>query len=197
MSFTPSEIAIVEIGLQGPAGTGLTAGEKTAITDDIATLQSDLAAAEADLATAMADIATLQGQIATIEDGLWLGLEFDGGGSTLGTGVRRRILIPYDCTIVADPVDSHAWRVGLDQSGSISLDLWMDTYGNYPPTNADRISGSVGSQNPRITTATKAASGTLTGWTTALVGGRYLFAEIVSVTSATYANLGLYVERSL
>ena len=90
-----------------------------------------------------------------VGDKLWWGIEIDGGGSAITTGLKRRIKIPYDCTLVADSVDGHFWQIGLDQSGSIGLDLWMDSYSNYPPTNADRISGTVGSQNPRVSAATK------------------------------------------
>lgn len=131
-----------------------------------------------------------------VGDKLWWGIEIDGGGSTITTGLKRRIKIPYDCTLVADSVDGHFWQIGLDQSGSIGLDLWMDSYSNYPPTNADRISGTVGSQNPRVSAATKGGSGTTTGWTLNLVGGRYLFVNVDSVSTATFCVLGLHIIRT-
>lgn len=131
-----------------------------------------------------------------VGDKLWWGIEIDGGGSAITTGLKRRIKIPYDCTLVADSVDGHFWQIGLDQSGSIGLDLWMDSYSNYPPTNADRISGTVGSQNPRVLSATKGGSGTTTGWTLNLVGGRYLFVYVDSVTTATFCVLSLHIIRT-
>lgn len=131
-----------------------------------------------------------------VGDKLWWGIEIDGGGSAITTGLKRRIKIPYDCTLVADSVDGHFWQIGLDQSGSIGLDLWMDSYSNYPPTNADRISGTVGSQNPRVSAATKGGSGTTTGWTLNLVGGRYLFVNVDSVSTATFCVLGLHIIRT-
>jgi hypothetical protein len=131
-----------------------------------------------------------------VGDKLWWGIEIDGGGSAITTGLKRRIKIPYDCTLVADSVDGHFWQIGLDQSGSIGLDLWMDSYSNYPPTNADRISGTVGSQNPRVLAATKGGSGTTTGWTLNLVGGRYLFVNVDSVSTATFCVLGLHIIRT-
>lgn len=125
---------------------------------------------------------------------LWLGFAADGGGSVLGTGVRLRWLIPYNCQIVSD--GSAAWMVGLDQTGSIGLDLWVDTHANYPPTNADRISGTLGSQNPRVSAATKASSATLTGWTINLVKGSWLFIAVDSVSTATWFTLGLHVKKT-
>ena len=131
-----------------------------------------------------------------IGDRMWWEIEIDGGGTAITTGTKRRILIPYSCTITADPVDGYIWRVTLDQSGSIGLDLWVDTYANYPPTNADRISGTVGSNNPRVSAATKNASGSTTNWTLSLTGGSYLFVDVNSITTATFATLGLYVVRT-
>lgn len=125
---------------------------------------------------------------------LWLEIEIDGGGSTLTTGTKRRIKIPYNCQIVSD--GTAAWEVTLDQSGSIGLDLWMDTYANYPPTNADRISGSIGSQNPRVSSSIKAQSAALTGWTVNLVKGSYLFVVIDSITTAQFATLSLHVKKT-
>ncbi len=125
---------------------------------------------------------------------LWLGFQIDGGGSVLTTGTKIRWLIPYNCQIVSDGTD--AWRIGLDQSGSIGLDLWMDTHANFPPTNADRISGTVGSQNPRVSGAIKASSATLTGWTINLVKGSWLYIDINSVATATFCALGLHVKKT-
>ena len=125
---------------------------------------------------------------------LWWPFMVDGGGSALTSGVKIRYLIPYNCQIVSD--GSAAWEVGLDQTGSIGFDLWVDTYANYPPTNADRISGSLGSQNPRVSSAVKASSTALTGWTVNLVKGTWLFIAIDSVTTATWATLGLHVKKT-
>lgn len=124
----------------------------------------------------------------------WLTLEFDGGGSALTTGVKRRIKLPYNFDVVSD--GTAAWEVALDQSGSIGFDLWVDTYANYPPTNADRVSGTIGSQNPRVSSAIKAQSATLTGWTTSFVKGRYLFVAIDSITTATWATLSLHIKKT-
>jgi hypothetical protein len=129
-----------------------------------------------------------------IGEQLWWEIEIDGGGVAITTGTKRRIKIPYNCTIISD--GTSVWDLTLDQTGSIGLDLWVDTYTNYPPTNADRISGTIGSNNPRITTATKAQSASLTNWTTTLTKGSYLFVDVNSITTATFCTLGLHVKKT-
>src|SRR5262245_18801188 len=72
------------------------------------------------------------------------------------------------------------WTLLADQSGSLVVDIWKDTYANYPPTGADSITASA---KPTISTATKAQSGTLTGWTTSVSAGDVLRFNVDSVTS--------------
>jgi hypothetical protein len=110
----------------------------------------------------------------------------DGGGSVLGTGIVGRVHIPKALTIT---------QVTLlaDQSGSIKIDIWKDTYANYPATDADTITG--GSE-PEIVTATKYQDGTLSGWTTAIAAGDQLIFNIDSVTTITYCTLTLKVQQA-
>jgi hypothetical protein len=188
-------IVRVNVATQGPPAAGLTASEKSDILADILALEADVADLLADLPAAESDIVTLQADMSDTRQG-WISLPIDGGGSVIGTGVRLRVLLPFDATITPDPVDGHVWRVGLDQTGSISLDLWMGLHGSYPPTSANRISGTVGTNNPRVTTSVASQSSSLTNWTSGLVGGRWLFVNVSSVTTATYATLGLYLVRT-
>jgi hypothetical protein len=125
---------------------------------------------------------------------LWLSFMVDGGGSVLTTGVKARVLLPYNMQPISD--GSVAWQSGLDQVGSIGWDLWMDSYTNYPPTNADRVSGTIGSQNPRITSAIKGASASLTGWNTTWMKGNWLFVAIDTVATATWATLGVHIKKT-
>jgi hypothetical protein len=80
-----------------------------------------------------------------------------------------------------------------DQSGSIVVDIWKDTYANFPPTVADSITGSA---DPTITTATKGQSSTLTGWTTTITAGDILRFNVDSVTTIQRVTLALKVTRS-
>ena len=110
----------------------------------------------------------------------------DGGGDVILTGVKGYVEIPFACTI--DQVTLLA-----DQSGSIVIDVWVDTYANYPPTNADSITASA---PPTITTDTDSQDATLTGWTTSLSKGDVIGFNVDSATSITFVTLSLGVTKT-
>ena len=126
---------------------------------------------------------------------LWWPFMVDGGGSALTTGSKIFWKIPYNCQIVTD--GSKAWDAYFKpgETASIGFDLWMAS--SYPPTSANRISGTLGSQNPRIVSANSASSASLTGWTVNLVKGYYLILDVNSVSgSPTWATLGMHVKKT-
>lgn len=108
-----------------------------------------------------------------------IGITIDGGGSAISTGQKGYIEVPYACTI------SRA-TVLLDQSGSIVIDVWKDTYANYPPVDADSITASA---PPTVTTDTDSQDATLTGWTTAITAGDILGFNVDSATTTERAHL--------
>lgn len=110
----------------------------------------------------------------------------DGGGAAIATGIKGDLEIPFACTI------TRATLLG-DQSGSIVVDLWADTYANFPPTDADSITAAA---PPTISTATKSQDATLTGWTVALAAGSILRFNVDSCTSITRCTVGLTVTRT-
>lgn len=109
----------------------------------------------------------------------------DGGGSAITTGVKGFLEVPFACTI--QRVTALA-----DQSGSIVVDIWKDTYANYPPTDADSITASA---PVTITTATKAQDATLTGWTTSITAGDVLGFNVDSATTVTRVTIALKVTK--
>jgi hypothetical protein len=109
----------------------------------------------------------------------------DGGGSAITTGIKGDIEIPFAATITAVTMLA-------DQSGSIVVDIWKDTYANYPPTVADTITASA---KPTITTATKSQDTTLTGWTTSIAAGDTLRFNVDSVTTITRATIALRITK--
>lgn len=110
----------------------------------------------------------------------------DGGGVAITTGILPLSLeIPFACTITAA-------RLLADQSGSIVIDIWKDTYANYPPTVADTI---VASAKPTLSSATKSEDTTLTGWTTSLSAGDILKFKVDSITTITYCTLSLRLSK--
>jgi hypothetical protein len=110
----------------------------------------------------------------------------DGGGSEIADGIVGDIEIPFDCTIVAATLLA-------DQSGSIVVDIWKDSYANYPPTDADSITASA---PPTISSAVKSQDTTLTGWTTSITAGQTLRFNVDSATTITRVTLSLKVTRT-
>jgi hypothetical protein len=109
------------------------------------------------------------------------GAVFDGGGSVISAGTQVDVIIPVTMTIVS-------WTMIADVSGSAIVELWKDTYVNYPPTIADKITASA---PPTITTATKNTSSTLTGWTTTVNAGDIVRFNVNSATSITKLTLSI------
>ncbi len=110
----------------------------------------------------------------------------NGGGATIVTGIQGDFIVPYNCTITE-------WTLLADQTGSIVVDLWVDTYANYPPTSADVITASA---KPTISSATKATSSTLTGWTTTLAAGSIVRVNVNSVSTIQRCTLYLKMVRT-
>jgi len=110
----------------------------------------------------------------------------DGGGAAITTGIKGDIEVPFACTITAA-------RLFADQSGSIVVDIWKDTYANFPPVVGDSITASA---KPTLATANKAQNTTLTGWTTSIAAGDILRFNVDSITSCTRVTVSLSVVRT-
>jgi hypothetical protein len=120
--------------------------------------------------------------------GLPAAIEFviDGGDATITTGIKGDLEIPFGCTIQAITL------IG-DRTGSIVVDIWKDTYANFPPTDADSITASA---PPTISSAVKGQDSTLTGWTKTINAGDILRFNVDSVTSIQRATLSLKVVKT-
>jgi len=110
----------------------------------------------------------------------------DGGGSAITTGQKGHLEIPFACTI-------KQVTMLADQAGSIVVDIWKDTYANFPPTDADSITASA---PPTISSAQKSQDSTLTGWTKSISSGDILAFNVDSCTTITRVTISLKVERS-
>lgn len=109
----------------------------------------------------------------------------DGGGSAITTGEKGHLLIPFDCTIY------EAWLLA-DQSGSIVIDIWKDTYANFPPTNADSITSAA---PPTISTAQKYNDASLISWVKDIDAEDILAFNVDSCTTITRVTLALRVVK--
>ena len=103
----------------------------------------------------------------------------------LDTVIKAHLPIPYDCEIVEATLLA-------DVAGSCVVDLWVDDYGNFPPTDADSITGGT---PLTLTAANKTTNTALTGWTTSLVAGDVLTVVIESVSSISVLTMALRVLR--
>jgi hypothetical protein len=91
--------------------------------------------------------------------------------------------VPYNCEIVKSTLTAN-------ETGSISIDLWVDSYANYPPTVADTITAS---SKPNLTSGIKSEDSTLTSWTTAISEGDAIIAH-VDPTPATVKRISLVLD---
>lgn len=115
------------------------------------------------------------------------GILINGRGSVISTGVKGDIEIPYNATITG-------WTILSDVSGSIVVDVWKDTYANFPPTVADTIAGS---EKPTISSATKGQDLSLSTWTTTVTAGDIIRFNVDSATTITKAALFLRLVPTL
>jgi hypothetical protein len=110
----------------------------------------------------------------------------DGGSATISTGIKGDLVVPFACTI-------EEWTLVADQTGSIVVDVWRDSYANYPPTAGDTITSS---SPPSISSSNKNSSATLTGWNTTIAAGSTLRFNVNSVTAIRRVTLTLRVVRT-
>ena len=110
----------------------------------------------------------------------------DGGGSAITTGIKGDIVIDFGCTI-------QSVTMLADQSGSIVVDIWNDTYANFPPTDVDSITAAA---VPTIAAATKSQDTGLAGWTTAITSGDILRFNVDSAATVTRVTVSLVLLRT-
>jgi hypothetical protein len=112
-------------------------------------------------------------------------LVINGNGLVIDVGVKGHIEVPFTCEI---------WEVVLlaDQIGSVVVDVWKETYANYPPINGDSITGS---SPPTISSAQKSVDSVLAGWTTTINAGDILAFHVDSCSLITRLTVALKVRR--
>lgn len=109
----------------------------------------------------------------------------DGGGGAISTGQKGHLTVPFDCVVTG-------WTILANASGSIVVDIWKDTYANFPPTVADTIAGS---EKPTLSSAQKNQDLSLSTWTTTLAAGDVLAYNVDSATTVQRVTVILHVTR--
>ena len=106
-----------------------------------------------------------------------------GSGVAITTGLKGFVPVPEDCKVVA-------WTVVADQAGNIVVDVWKDTYANYPPTVADTIAGA---EKPTLAGVIKNQDLALGTWTTACAEGDWIGFNVDSVATVEWVCVALHV----
>ncbi|KKK59209.1 hypothetical protein LCGC14_3036690, partial [marine sediment metagenome] len=109
----------------------------------------------------------------------------NGGTSVITPGVKGFLEVPFDCNI-------DQATVLANQSGDLVVDVWKDTFANFPPTNADTITG--GSE-PTISSAQSSQDSTLSGWTTGILAGDIVGFNVDSILNVHRATISLRCAR--
>ena len=99
--------------------------------------------------------------------------------NTISTGVKGFVPIDFSGIITG-------WTLVADASGSIVIDVWKDTYANFPPTVADTIAGS---EKPTLSSVQKNQDLSLSSWTTNLSPGDVLGFNVDSATTVKQVTL--------
>jgi len=112
----------------------------------------------------------------------------DGGGVAIATGVKGDLVIDFPCVLTS-------WSILADQSGAIVIDVWKDTYANFPPVDADAMPGA--GKEPTITaSAAKSQDTDITDWASNRVAaGDVLRFNVDSCTTITRATLSFKATR--
>lgn len=170
VDISASYVGQSSITTLGTVTTGVWNGTDVAVADG-GTGASTAAGARTNLGVgAIGELTTLVANITCV---------FDGGGSALVAGSKVYLEIPFAMTITG-------WTLLADVSGSCVLDVWKDTYANYPATVADTITGT---EKPTLASVIKNQDLTLTTWTTTVSAGDTLVFNVDSATTVTKATL--------
>jgi hypothetical protein len=113
-------------------------------------------------------------------------LVVDGNGAAFSSGLKGFVQVPFAATITSVTLLA-------DQTGSVVLNIWKDTFANFPPTVADSICGS---SKPTISSSNKYTDSTLTGWTTSIAANDILAFNVESVLNFTKLTITLNLVRT-
>lgn len=115
---------------------------------------------------------------------------FDGQGGVISTGQKGGfITVPYNCTIIGWDIVSSNGTTGAAVVGSIVVDVWQDSFANFPPTVADTIFGT----KPSLSSQSKNSA---TGLNISLIKDYKLGAYVDSCTTCTLVNLSFTIIKT-
>ena len=99
---------------------------------------------------------------------------------SFGDGINVPTVNTQSWVFIPEAMTVTKWTMLADASGSAVIDVWVDTYANYPPTVGDKITASA---PPTLSGVIKNQDSTLTGWDTAIAAGEIMLFNLDSVTT--------------
>jgi hypothetical protein len=113
------------------------------------------------------------------------GVSLNGAGGQIATGVVGYLTIPYNATITG-------WQLVGTPSGNLIVDVWKDTYANFPPTSGDTITGT---EKPTLSSSTKNEDLSLSTWNTTITSGDIFAFNVSSASTITQATLTIFITK--
>lgn len=104
------------------------------------------------------------------------GCTFTSSVALVNTVNKVDVYVPFAGTIVGVSL------LTIGGPGSCVVDIWKDTYANFPPSSADSITAAA---KPTIVAGSKYIDTTLTGWMTAVAAGDIIRFSLESTTTFT------------
>lgn len=171
---------------ENKSGVVYTPAKKTiTYVEDITKLDDEIVSVETELGTnPKGDYADVKTRLESLELNAIVFI-IDGGGSAITNGFKGHLEIPFKCEIQ---------RVTLlaDAVGDTLLDIWKDTYANFPPTVADTICASA---MPELSGERKYQDSTLTDWTKTINAGDILAFNLDGTYTITRLTIVLKVKK--
>jgi hypothetical protein len=112
------------------------------------------------------------------------GITIDGAGSSITTGEKGYLIVPYNGTITG-------WTMIADQSGNCVIDVWKTGSGNIPTV----VGTITGTEKPTLSSQQINSDLTLTSWTTGVNAGDIVAFNVDSVSTITRVNLSIYITK--
>lgn len=105
----------------------------------------------------------------------------DGGGSTISTGVKGDLEIPFNCSVNRATLLANA-------TGIAQVSIWSNSYANFPPTIANNIS----LPKMSLSDGMKFQDSSLASWNVSIPAGNILRFNVESLASISI--LGVYLK---
>ena len=172
----------ITLAANGTGGAGLDISSldalvTPAVDDEMVISDTDDSTTEKKITFANLKAAIINEHLRAGEKAIWL--TAGNGSSVLPTGEVGYFIAHSDMEITG-------WRIIADASASIVVDVWKDSWDNFPPTVTDTICGT---EKPTLSSARQASDTSLSTWSTVVTKGDVLFFNIDSVATATRVHI--------